>query len=389
MINLPVLYSLRNVKRRPWHSVMTIVGIAVIVFASVVMLSLARGLHRRVSVTGEERNILVLSSQGQNLMFSSISEDELVHLSSLPGIAVDAFGLPLVSPEIMHMSMMEVDAEKGAVKAPVYVRGVTDMSYEVHRSVRVVQGRLPEDENEILVGKTTHAKMKVPENVLAPGRTVRFENEEWMVSGIFEAGGALIESEMWMDAAAMKRILRRRSYTFAVIRMTDETAVAGALPKLRQTGALERYFKGWSERGYYEEFGSVLGWVLSLSAIMVIAITVSGALIGANTMYTAVMNRMREIATYRVLGFGKSDILVSFMTESLALAVFGGILGLGAGLCMNGLPLRLSYGAFYLVVDAVVCVAGLCLAVLIGVVGGILPVIQGLRLTIPEGLRHG
>ncbi|MBM4143364.1 MAG: FtsX-like permease family protein [Lentisphaerae bacterium] len=391
MLKLPARYALRNLRRRFRHSLMTVSGVAVIVFASVLMLSLNRGLERRVRASGEEANILLISRQGQNIMFSSITADELVQLSSLPDVALGAFGEPLVSAEVMHMATVEcLDAESGAAaRAPVYVRGITPIAYEVHRALRIVEGRIPEQEDEILAGGTAHVKLGVPAEALAPGRVVRFEDTDWTVSGRFEAGGSLAESEIWIGADTLKDLLRRRSDTFAVVRMSDAAAVAAAMPRFQQTGALERFFKGWPERDYYVEFGSALSWVLWMSLLMVLAIAAAGALIGANTMYTAVLNRMREIATYRVLGFTTGDVLMSFVIESVALALAGGVVGVAAGAALNRLPISLSYGAFFLVADAAVLGAGLGLSLLIGLAGGLFPALKGLRLTVIEGLRHG
>lgn len=387
MFNLPITYSLRNVRRRPWHSIMTVAGVAVVVFAAVLMLSLMRGLSHRVGVSGEKSNILVISRNGQNLMFSSITEDEIVSLDTLPGVAVDGNGMALVSPETMHMSMVHVSAASED-RVPIYIRGVGAVAYDVHKSMRIVEGRLPESENEVLVGKTTHIKMGVDAARLKPGNSLFFEGEEWVIAGRFEAGGSLVESELWMDGEALKRILRRTSESFAVVRMSSEKDVTAGLGEFSRTGALERYFKGWSERGYYDEFGSVLSWVLWLSVIMVITITAAGALIGANTMYTAVMSRMREIATYRVLGFTSGDVVTTFLAESIVLAVLGGILGVIAGSAVNGLPFKMSYGAFYLTVDAVVVSVGLGLSLFVGIAGCVMPIWNGLRLTVVEGLQH-
>jgi len=387
VFNLPITYSLRNVRRRPWHSLMTVAGVAVVVFAAVLMLSLMRGLSQRVGVSGEKANILVISRNGQNLMFSSVEEDEIVSLYTLPGVAVDEQGMALVSPETMHMSMVHISADDES-RVPVYVRGVGPVAYDVHSTLSIVEGRLPEGEDEVLVGKTTHIKMGVEEDRLKPGESLFFEGEEWVIAGRFEAGGSLVESELWMDGEALKRILRRTSDSFAVVRMSSEQDVEAGVKEFTRTGALERYFKGWSERGYYDEFGSVLSWVLWLSIIMVVTITVAGALIGANTMYTAVMSRMREVATYRVLGFAKSDVVAAFLTESIVLAGIGGVLGVMAGAAVNGLPFKMSYGAFYLTVDAVVVSVGLGLSLFVGVAGCLMPIWKGLRLTIVEGLRH-
>ena len=121
---------------------------------------------------------------------------------------------------------------------------------------------------------------------------------------------------------------------------------------------------------------------------MVGAVSVAGILIGLNTMYTAIINRMKEIATMRVLGFSKTTILTGFVIESLTICLIGGAIGALAGFAINGLPMKLSYGAFYLVVDAQVIGAGMALAAIIGVVGALLPAMRGLRLSIIETIRH-
>ncbi len=389
VFRLPPSYALRNLLRRPLRSLATIFGIAVVLFAVVLMLALARGLDRRIGISGEPRNVLVLNRTGQNLMMSAISEDELVHLAQLPGLALDAYGRPAVSPETMHMATVRWPGLAAERRSPVvYVRGITPMAWEVHKSVCLVRGRLPEKGDELVVGTTTHVKLGAPAEALEPGGALMFEGRTWKIVGVFEAAGSLVESEVWMDARTLHDALRRRTYTFAVARLSDEAAMPQALAQFSRTGALERFFKGWSEREYYSEFGAALAWVRALALAMVGILIAAGALMGANTMYTAVLNRVREIATCRVLGYSNGDILASFVSESLVLALAGGLAGTAAGLVLNGLPLNLSYGAFYLVVDAAVMAMALGLAALIGVAGGALPVLRALRLTHVEGLRH-
>jgi ABC-type lipoprotein release transport system permease subunit len=388
VLRLPPSYALRNLRRRPWHSILTVAGIGVVVFASCLMLALVRGLSGRIDVAGETQNVLAISRAGQNIMFSSIPEDELVDLGSLPGIARDDLGNPLVSAETMHMSMVECETASGTRRAPLYLRGVGPRAYGVHRCMAVSQGRLPEAEEEILAGATAYIKLGVPREALLPGRKVSFENHTWTVCGVFEAGGSLIESEIWMQEPVLLNLLRRRTHTFAVVRFPDEAAVRAAVEKFHQTGAVERFFKGWSEREYYRQFGAVLAWVQWLAVFMVAVITLGGALIGANTMYTAVVSRIPEIATYRVLGFDTADILATFVIESAALALLGGGAGVASAFALNGLPLSLSHGAFFLVVDPLVALCGLGLALAIGVLGGFFPALRGVRMTCLEGLRH-
>ena len=393
-MRLPLSYPLRNLSRRPWRTAMTVAGIAIVVFAAALMLALSRGVLVRLDVTGEPQNLLVISRAGQNTMFSSITEDELVQLIGLPGVAVDANGGKLVSPEIMHGAFVgmgpapENEEDASVRKPPVYVRGVRDLGYSVHRSVKLVEGHLPEKDFDLLVGPTVHVKMGVPQSALGVGATLHFEGKTWTICGRYTANGGIIESELWAREQDMMTVLRRRTHTFACIRFTSPRQVDEALALFRTSGAIERFFKGWPEKQYYRDYTKALAWMFWLSLFMVAAITAAGALIGVNTMYTAIISRIDEIGTLRVLGFCRADIVVSLLIESTATSLLGGVIGISLSFAVNGLPMRLSQGAFTLVVDWQVLVGGLILAMLIGALGALIPTIKGLRMTIIRALKY-
>ncbi|MFC1479344.1 ABC transporter permease [Planctomycetota bacterium] len=388
-MRLPLLYSFRNLKRRPWRTAMTIAGITVVVFAAVIMMALSRGLFTGLDVTGDPENLLVISRKGQNVMFSSIPEEETVYLWALEGVAFGGVDNDLlVSPEIMHMSLVEVNGYESSKHKPVNVRGVQKFAFDVHNKVVITEGNLPENEYDILVGSMSYAKIGVPPEALSVGNTIRFENKVWNICGIFKAGGAIIESELWVREEDLMTVMKRRSHTFVVVRFEDQAKMESALKEFRTSGTLERYFKGWSEKDYYREFTKSLNWVFWLSVFMVGAITLAGALIGINTMYTTIITRMDEIATQRILGFNRWDIAFSLLIESLSISLISGILGAGFGLIVNGIPMKMSLGAFFLTVDTVVIIYAIGLSLFIGIIGALLPVVKGLRLSIVEALHY-
>jgi len=393
-MRLPLSYPLRNLRRRPIRTAMTLGGIAVVVFAAALMIALSRGVLKRLDVTGEPQNLLVISRAGQNVMFSSITEDELVQLVSLPGVASGASGGKLVSPEIMHGAFVamgpapEKEEEADLRRPPVYVRGVGGIGYDVHKSVKIVEGGLPEKEFELVAGPTVHVKMGVPKEAIRVGATVHFEGKTWTICGLFDANGGIIESELWAREQDLMTVLRRRTHTFACVRFDSAQRVDEALKMFRTSGAIERFFKGWPERDYYRNYTKALSWLFWLSLFMVAAITLAGALIGINTMYTALVSRMDEIGTLRVLGYQRADIVTALLVESVAMALMGSMIGLAASVAVNGLPMCVSQGAFTLVVDWQVVVAGLLLALFIGIVGALLPTIKGLRMSIIRALKY-
>jgi len=200
---------------------MTAAGIAVVVFAAVLMLALSRGLVERLKATGEPENLLAISRVGQNNMFSSITEDEVVHLWSLPGVAASADGTPLVSPELMHVPFVEAGSGGRPRRAPVQVRGVTAVAFEVHKSVRLTAGRLPEASFEIRAGvKEALARLAYERESLALHRRLL---------GIREEALGLIGSLVGAGKASQVDHLRARERTaLARAALAERSASAAA-----------------------------------------------------------------------------------------------------------------------------------------------------------------
>jgi putative ABC transport system permease protein len=121
-----------------------------------------------------------------------------------------------------------------------------------------------------------------------------------------------------------------------------------------------------------------------------------GAVFGAIlTMYTAVATRTREIATLRALGFNTWSVLISVLAESLGLAALGGALGgLSAYVAFNGYQTStinfqtFSQVAFAFAVTPGLLAEGLTYALIMGLVGGLLPAIKAARLPISSALRE-
>lgn len=108
-----------------------------------------------------------------------------------------------------------------------------------------------------------------------------------------------------------------------------------------------------------------------------------GALAGAwNTMYSSVDTRMREIATLRAIGFSGFAAAFGTMVESLALAGLGGLIGAaGVYLLFNGvsastLGSSFTQVVFSFAVTPMSVLLGLGLALIVGLLGGIIPAIR-------------
>jgi len=111
-------------------------------------------------------------------------------------------------------------------------------------------------------------------------------------------------------------------------------------------------------------------------------------LVTSNTMAIAVRERTQELAIFKALGFSDFALLNLVIAESLVPALFGGVLGLAlARIFMPFLAKQLNGVLPSLVISAQILLSGLLLAVLFGLVSGIIPGIFAMRMRVITGLR--
>src|SRR5690606_8937364 len=100
--------------------------------------------------------------------------------ASLNGIW-SRFGVPHVSPELYMGTRIKVRNGSGA---PGLIRGVTRNAPLVRRGVQLIDGQWPQS-GQVMAGRLAAAKLGVPSESMAVGRTIEFEGKAWTISGEF------------------------------------------------------------------------------------------------------------------------------------------------------------------------------------------------------------
>jgi putative ABC transport system permease protein len=245
--------------------------------------------------------------------------------------------------------------------------------------------------NELVVGRNV-ARSYVGFEL---GRAVRFGGGTWTVVGVFDAGGSAFDSELWCDAHVLNQVYQRPRNIFqaVTVRLTSSEALTRFKDALtsdpRVTVQVDR------EVEYYEKQSRQLTTLITVLGAIVAAVMGVGAVFAAlNTMYSAVAERSREIATMRALGFGTGSVVMSFVFEALCIALVGGLLGCVAVLPLNGMTTgamnwqTFSHLAFAFRVTPSLLGAGLLFALLMGLVGGVPPAIRAARQRVAMALRE-
>jgi len=220
------------------------------------------------------------------------------------------------------------------------------------------------------------------------------QHRDLKVVGLFTADGSSFESEMWGDYNALGPAVNRSGGCESVtVRMTNPALISAFDKELRANPQFQ--VQAQSERQYYEDQAGNLGTALKILAGFVGLVMGIGAVFGAmNTMYAIVSQRTREIGTLRALGFSRLTILFSFVTESVFLSVVGGALG-----CLLALPMQgftagtgqtqsFSELAFAFQITPGIIVVGMIFAVLMGILGGLLPAFRAAQMPITKALRE-
>jgi putative ABC transport system permease protein len=388
--------TLRSIPQRFGSTIVAIIGVAgvVIVFTSV--LSIAEGFRVAMAEKGDPQRVIILRSGADTEMTSGLGGDTVRIIEEAPGIERSPDGPP-ASPELFvivghPLKRSPLTAEGEPLDANVPLRGLTPAFGRVRREVKIVEGRMFEPgTNEIIVGRAAANQFRDMEI----GRSFRWGEATWTIVGIFEANGSVAESELWCDARVLQPAYRRgNSYQSVFARLESPDAFQKLKDALTTDPRLN--VTVMRETDYYAAQSRVMQMIIQTIGFGIAALMGLGAIFGAvNTMYSAVANRAREIATFRALGFSRLPVVVSVLVEAIVISLIGGVIGGGlAWLAFDGYQTAtmnwqsFSQVAFAFAVTPRLLVQALVLATIIGLMGGLLPAVKAARLPIVTALRQ-
>jgi putative ABC transport system permease protein len=389
-VAVPLSYNVRNLLVRRWTSAFTAGGIALVVAATMLLAALVSGLKQILVSAGQPDNLVVMRKGSTSDGSSQVPRDAAQTIRSMTGIARDGDGTPLASPELVNQPFMR-NREGG--RENVLVRGVEPVAFRVHRAVRLVAGRpFAPNLGEVVVGADAARRYGV-----RIGDHIELGRRHWTVVGLFDSGGTALDSEIWADVSDVQDDTRREGYSGVRVTMAPGGDMRNLRDRIESDGRFTLEAK--PEVTYYAEQAETANalYVLVLTLAIVMG---AGATFGAlNTMYAAVANRTPEIGTLRALGFGRGAILVSFLAESLMLALAGLVAGFVlAGVAMFAINTLLSGVAFSMMTFTVATVLlaptvggallGVGFAAAIGLLGGLGPAWRAAHLPVVEALRH-
>ncbi len=386
-MSIPFSYNLRSVLGRPWSTLATAVGIGLVVAILVLAMALAHGFQQSLVATGSPANAIVLRSGADSELTSGVSLDGAAIVRGLPDVAIGPGGRPLASSDMIVLINQDRLGGKGS--SNVTIRGADSEGLALRDRVEIVAGRVnAPGTTELIVGRRIADRFVG----FGLGDQVTLGQRAFTVVGHFTAGGSAFESEVWGDVAVLSPLLRGGGFSSVTFRMKDPARFAEIKKTLEADPRLGVQVQ--RQDTYYADQSQGLATTMRVAGVFIVLVMAVGAIFAAmNTMFASVGARTREIATLLTLGFGPFSVMLSFVTESVLVALVGGVVGCLLALPVNGMATSttnfatFSEVAFAFQITPPILAFGMVFALGLGVVGGILPAWKASRLPLAAAMR--
>jgi putative ABC transport system permease protein len=406
---VPVQYNLRNLIVRWKTSAVTVLAFTLVVGLLVFMLGFVNGMSRLTQSSAQPANVMILADGATDEAFSNLPPNASV--LTLPDelqkqVARDSKGKMLVSEEVYVIVNQVLPNPKpgGAKRRFVQMRGVKDAAISAHvHDLELLEGRwfAGTGQPEVVLGEGVARILgdDLGQGPLRAGAELNIGPLHWKVVGIMRSAGSTFGSEIWTrDTILQQRFGRENSYNTFVARVKDPSKASAAAAALKASpGAGGIALQAVTESEYYEKLGNTNQQFTYAIIFITFFMAIGGALAVMNTMFAAISQRRKDIGVLRLLGYRRGQILISFLLESLMIALVGGLAGCLLGLLANGLEANsiASAGpgggfksiALRLIVDGPVLAVGLLFTLAMGLAGGLIPSLSAMRLRPLESLR--
>jgi putative ABC transport system permease protein len=331
--------AFEDFRRNKVRTALTSLGIMIGVMSVVLLIALGLGLKNYIEGQFESMGAnLVMIMPGSGFgseggfgagMVGGGAEFDEKDINSLSRISGIKYTVPVF--------FKSTGIESGGEKKSAYIMGVNEDFFGLMNK-KVIGGELftksdvASGAKVAVLGNTTADDLfENPEDSV--GKTIRFENLRVKVIGVMEKSG---DNEMDKSAIIPYRttygsLNPDKSFWSIYLGVESKDDVAAVKERAKDT-LLKRYKVDDFSVTEQSEILSTVNQIFDIINTILIAIGSISLLVGGigimNIMYATVTERTKEIGIRRAVGATQKDIMLQFLTESLILSVFGGLLGL-------------------------------------------------------------
>ena len=395
--------AFKNLRKRKLRSWLTMIGIFISIATIFILISLSLGLEKAVEeqfrILGTDK--IFIQPRGQ---LAGPGTEGAVKLTKKDVEAIEkTIGVKDISFWTATFAEIEFKDEKRFFTVVGYPLENDEVFVE-SGSYKADEGRLLEegDKGKIMIG-SQYKYNNIFRRPIKTGDKLAINNKEFRVKTILEPIGNPSDDRLiYMDIETLKEITDidkdRIDLIIAQIEAGEKiNEVSEKIKKelfdSRNVDEKTRDFTILTPEELLETFGVILNIITGfLVGVATISLIVGGIGI-ANTMYTSVLERTREIGVMKAIGAKNSDITLLFVIESGLLGLVGGIIGVIIGF---GISKTIEFIAINQIGTNLLTVAtpfylfagSLLFAFFVGAISGTLPALRASKINTVDALRH-
>ena len=378
-----VALGLQSWRHRPRHGILVAAGLSIASLTLLAVLVVPAGLSRLAGQTGREDIAVILASPHWDETDGAIDPEWARRIGALPGVSLDESNAPQIAPQyVMHTRMRRHDG----TMATVLIRGVTPAIWDVvGDSVHIARGqRMAAGINELMAGAAAARQYLYAQT----GAQINLALSTWRVSGEFNAGGGLWESEFWGDRDALQAASNAPGQITTIwVRLTSPAAFAVFSDALRADPRL-RHFPVLTQRDFYARRVALLAlFVHMVASLIAIILGLEAILASHNAIGLSLRARRRELAVLRALGFRAGTLFAALLAEVALIALACSAVAIGIGIAVldgRGIDSSTFDTAIHFATALTphVAVSVLCYALLLALASAVIPAWRALRVTL-------
>lgn len=397
------ILALSNLKHRRLRSLLTALGVIIGIAAVVGLISLGNGLENAITGQFSSLDADKLIVQGASTSFGPPGSTAVRKLNEKDVKLIESINyVSDVVPRLIRIIKIEYNDEVQFV----YSTNVPEKTEEVKIvidsfNIKLEEGRFldAKETGNIVIGndiKNLFGKE------LRVGSKIKIQNEEFEVIGILEKSSSFqINQIIFISEENLKKILDiGDEIDLIVVQISDENKIHEIAEEIEKKLRKDRNQKiGEEDFSVQTPLQSIraINTVMNIINIIISGIAAISLLIGgigiANTMYTSVVERKKEIGVMKAIGAKNNHILIIFIVEAgiigLTGGIIGSIIGLGMAIVLSSLASVYLGGIdFSIKISWPLIISTIGFSSLIGILSGILPALQASKLNIVEAIRN-
>ena len=400
-------------KLRSW---LTIIGIVIGVASVITLVSIGNGMEAGINdeLSGLGGNIITITpgyskasgmgipGHGSSSGSGSVSESDAILGRN------DVQALKSI-PELEYIDTNikdSADVYYFGKSAQLTVTGVDQSVWSDVTTLEILEGRLldPADQNVVVIGYDLSRNYF--DEPIVINKILTIEEKSFKVVGILDESSGTSSNglSIYMPLQSAYQVLDDKTnneYDSITVIAKDSADIDSVVTKIEKKLDVVRHVNTIDDKDYtvtsmkqiLEQISSVTGMItLFLGFVAGISLLV-GAVGIANTMFTAVLEKTKEIGIMKAIGARNKDIMLIFLFNSGLVGIIGGIIGVFFGIVASyllggGLMSTPRGDSIETVVSLQIVVLALFISVVVGISAGMIPAYQGSKLKPVDALRY-